>query len=85
MNDDIMYRFRDVTGKCFESFQKIGEDKIDKRYHDHVGALLRASHYGEHDFTVGDMMVFKEELIEAGFKWGRDFYVKKILEKEELE
>jgi hypothetical protein len=81
MNDDIMYRFIDVTGKCFESFQSLGENDGDKKYHGYIGALLKASHHNEHIFTVGDMMVFKDELIDAGFTWGKDFYVK----KEELE
>lgn len=76
--DEYRYRFLDVTGQCFESYQEMGEDDMDKRYHDHVGALLRASHHGKHDFCVGDMMLFKEELVNAGFQWGRDFYVKKI-------
>lgn len=75
---DQMYDFVDKTGKCFVSFQKMGEDNIDKRYHDTIGAFLRASNDGKHPFTVGDMMCFKQELIDAGFRWGIDFYVKKV-------
>ena len=77
MSDEQMYRFVDKSN-CFEKFQGIGEDEADKRYHDHVGALLRASNNGECDFSVGDAMVFRDELIEAGFEWGKDFYMKKV-------
>jgi hypothetical protein len=68
------YQFIDKTGHCFEDFQ----DKDDgSGYNDRVGAMMR----GGCKFGVGDMLVFKDELIQAGFKWGIDFYVK----KEELE
>ena len=75
-----MYRFTDKTGKCFKVFQGMGNpnDEGDRRYHDHIGAMLRASHNGEHDFSVGDAMVFREELLDAGFGWGIDFYMKKV-------
>ncbi len=76
--DDQQYQFVDVTGECFKSYQNMGENECDRRYHDFVGASLRASHHGEHTFCVGDMMVFKDELVEAGFKWGKDFFVKKV-------
>lgn len=75
---DQQYKFVDVTGKCFESYQQMGKSDCDRKYHDHVGAMLRASHNDEHPFYVGDMIIFKEELIDAGFRWGRDFYVKKV-------
>lgn len=78
-----LYKFIDKTGSCFESFQEIGKvvdgnPSPDRLYHDHVGAMLRASHNDEHFFGVGDMMVFKDELLEAGFKWGVDFYIIKV-------
>ncbi len=77
MTDEQMYRFVDKSN-CFVKFQDIGENEADKRYHDHVGALLRASNNGEHDFSVGDAMVFRDELEDAGFEWGKDFYLKKV-------
>lgn len=73
-----LYRFVDKSGNCFRSFQLMGEDDCDRRYHDFVGAMLRASNDNKHDFTVGDMMAFKDELIDARFKWGIDFFVKKV-------
>ena len=76
--DEQMYRFTDKSGHCFEDFQGMGEDDCDKRYHDSIGAMLRASNNGEHDFSVGDAMVFRDELQEAGFEWGKDFYMKKV-------
>ncbi len=76
--EEQLYQFVDKTGECFEAYQSLGEDESDKRYHDHIGAMLRASHHGEHTFCVGDMMCFKDELVEAGFKWGVDFYVRKV-------
>lgn len=72
-----LYRFVDKSD-CFEKFQHIGENAGDKKYHDSVGALLRASNNREHDFCVGDAMVFRDELIDAGFVWGKDFYMKKV-------
>lgn len=87
--EEQRYKFVDITGKCFESFQMLenceecfNERKCDdcgvRRYNDSVGALLRASNNDEHFFSVGDMMVFKQDLLDAGFKWGIDFCVKKI-------
>gem|GEM_PF-5823497 len=29
-------------------------------------------------FPVGDMLCFRDDLTDAGFKWGVDFYVKKV-------
>jgi len=78
MAEEQLYQFVDKSGKCFESFQDMGDNKFDKRYHDYIGAALRASHHGEHFFIVGDMLVFRDELVEAGFKWGIDFYVRKV-------
>lgn len=73
-----MYRFIDKTGHCFEDFQERDDDETGKRYNDMVGAMLRASNNGEHNFTVGDMLCFKTELEEAGFVWGTDFFVRKV-------
>jgi len=50
----------------------------EKIYRDKVGAMLRASNNGEHNFSVGDMLVFRDDLVKAGFNWGTDFYVKKV-------
>ena len=83
---DQLYRFIDKSGKCFEAFQHIGEVEYtedgkpygERVYNDHVGAMLRASHHDGRTFIVGDMMVFKNDLIEAGFEYGKDFYVIKV-------
>ena len=69
MEPEQLYVFVDKSGHCFEVFQGDGEDD----YNDRVGALMR----GGEKFTAGDMFVFKQDLIDAGFEWGRDFYVKK--------
>ena len=75
MIDEQYYLFVDKTGHCFEDFQKIGDDDNGERdYNDTVGAMMR----GGIKFYVGDMMAFRDDLTHAGFKWGIDFYVKKI-------
>lgn len=68
-----LYIFVDKTGKCFEEFQGMGEYDGDAKYHDVIGAYLR----GGKKFTVGDMLAFRDDLTNAGFEWGKDFYVKK--------
>ena len=80
MAEEQLYQFVDKSGKCFESFQHMGDNKSEssKRYHDYIGAALRASHHGEYFFTVGDTLAIRDELVEAGFKWGIDFYVRKV-------
>lgn len=75
MDDEQYYLFVDKTGHCFEDFQKMGNDDDGSRvYNAFVSALLR----GERKFTVGDMLCFRDDLTEAGFKWGIDFFVKKV-------
>ena len=69
------YRFVDKTGQCFEAFSNI-EDDTD--YHKLIACMLMASSEGEKTFEVGDMMCFRDELQDAGFKWGIDFYAKKV-------
>jgi len=64
--EEQMYIFIDKTGHCFEDFQ----DKDN----DIVGAWMR----GGRKFSVGDMLVFRDDLVVAGFAWGVDFYVKKV-------
>jgi len=88
--DEQLYIFVDKTGHCFEDFQiststkdpdEIDEllddilpvDDGERHYRGYVGAMMRSGH----KFTVGDMMCFKQDLEDAGFKWGKDFYVKK--------
>ena len=70
-DEEQYYLFVDKTGHCFEDFQDTGDGF---GYEDIVGAWLR----GGKKFTVGDMMAFRDNLTEAGFKWGIDFYVKKV-------
>jgi len=73
--DEQYYLFVDKTGHCFEDYQHLGNDEDGERvYHDFVGALMR----GGRKFTVGDMMCFQDDLMEAGFKWGIDFFVRKV-------
>ena len=75
MTDEQYYLFVDKTGHCFEAFQKTGNlenRQID--YNDLIGAWLRSGR----KFTVGDMLCFRDDLTDAGFKWGVDFYVKKV-------
>jgi hypothetical protein len=89
MDSEQKYKFIDKTGHCFEDFQKSTkhkqEDEIDKFldnsdndgekfYRDHVGAMLRAGK----EFSVGDMFCFRDDLTDAGFIWGTDFYVIKV-------
>ena len=74
MLDEQYYLFVDKTGHCFEDFQDRGSCDAGRRYNDSVGAWLR----GGRKFTVGDMLVFRDDLFDAGFKWGIDFFVKKV-------
>lgn len=76
-----LYRFIDKTGHCFESFQIMGVTDFDRRYHDSIGAILRTSNAGKHDFSIGDMFCIRDELQKAGFQWNVDFYIKKITQK----
>ena len=77
MTKEIKYQFIDKTGECFEKFQDMASEN--NSYNDTIGATLRASHHDDLTFSVGDMMVFKRDLLDAGFKWGIDFYVRKIV------
>ena len=91
--DEQLYIFVDKTGRCFEDFQTSSDtapkDEIDKIiakevgdevndgekfYRDRVGAMMR----GGEQFSVGDMLAFRDDLTEAGFEWGKDFYVRKV-------
>lgn len=74
MTDEQYYLFVDKTGYCFEDFQEQGNSECERNYNDLVGALLR----GGKKFSVGDMMAFRDDLTQAGFRWGVDFYVKKV-------
>jgi len=66
------YKFVDVTGKCFGSFARI-EDSTD--YHKMVAVLLMHNEFG-----VGDMLSFRDDLIEDGFVWGKE----KEIQQEQL-
>lgn len=72
---EIFYKFIDKTGFCFDAFAEV---KDDTDYHRMVAAMLKASEGGDHKFSVGDMLAFRDELFEAGFKWNIDFYMRKI-------
>lgn len=65
------YIFVDASGKCFDSFAEV-EDTTD--YHRMVANMFA----GEKRFEVGDMLCFRDDLINDGFKWSRDFYIKKV-------
>jgi len=69
--NEQLYQFIDKSGHCFDDFSKIKDPTV---YHKFVAALLTR----ERDFTVGDMLCFRDELTEAGFVWGRDYYIKKV-------
>ena len=84
MDSEQLYVFVDKSGHCFEDFQLSAgtgfgidsdiENDGERRYRDVIGAWLRSGK----KFSVGDMLVFRDDLQNAGFKWGVDFYVKKI-------
>ena len=74
MTDEQHYLFVDKTGHCFEDFQKMGDSECARSYNDLVGAWLR----GGKKFIVGDMMAFRDDLTQAGFRWGIDFFAKKV-------
>jgi len=87
MEDEQLYIFVDKSGHCFEDFQRSSQTKPnefdkffiksndeEKRYRGYVGAMLKSGK----KFSVGDMFAFRDDLIDAGFEWGKDFYVKKV-------
>jgi len=75
MMDEQLYVFVDKTGHCFEDFQTMKvADECHARYNDLLGAWLR----GGKEFTVGDMLALRDDLTNAGFRWGTDFFVKKV-------
>jgi len=74
MEDEQLYIFVDKTGHCFEDFQNKGSNEGERRYNDVVGAMMR----GGRKFTVGDMLAFRDDLTDAGFEWGKDFYIRKV-------
>lgn len=78
MGDEQLYKFVDKSGHCFEDFQKREASESGKKYYNMIGAMLRVSNDGDHDFSVGDMLCFRDELQEAGYEWGKDFYVVKV-------
>lgn len=63
------YRFIDKTGSCFADYARIPDDTD---YHKIVTTMLQNRLH-----SVGDMLVFRDELVNAGFKWGIDFYAVK--------
>lgn len=52
-------------------------EKGEALYRKMVAALLKTSQDGKRTFSVGDMLAFRDDLQDAGFKWGKDFYVNK--------
>ena len=72
--EEQLYIFVDKTGHCFEDFQDKGTSEGEKDYNDMIGAMLR----GGKEFSVGDMLAFRDDLTTAGFEWGKDFYVRKV-------
>jgi len=64
------YQFIDKSGTCFDDFAAI---KDDTDYHRMVASRLSVG-----EFSVGDMLVFRDELQAGGFEWGSDFFVRKI-------
>ena len=85
MSEEQLYVFVDKSGHCFDDFQTTKNcdecfNKRDcnncslRRYNGVVGAFFK----GGRKFTVGDMLAFKQDLLDAGFKWGVDFYVRKV-------
>lgn len=70
MEPEQMYQFVDRSGTCFDDFADIRDDTD---YHRMVASMLSTR-----EFSVGDMLTFRDELQQDGFEWGKDFYVKKI-------
>lgn len=65
------YRFVDESGCCLTNFvDKAAEDDI--AYNKRVASLLR-----RRTVEVSDMCCFRDDLQNAGFVWGMDFYFKK--------
>lgn len=73
MIKEQLYQFVDKSG-CFERFQNSGNNIGKQNYRNVIGVWLKK----DKNFTVGDMLAIRDDLENAGFKWGIDFYVKKI-------
>jgi len=74
LGEEQLYIFVDVTGHCFEDFQRQGKNELERNYNDTVGRWLRSGR----KFSVGDMLAFRDDLTDAGFRWSKDFYIKKV-------
>lgn len=70
---DYNYVFVDSSGHCFDDLA--AKDTGD-------GYLRLLAHWFKKSkkLSGGDMMAFRDELYELGFKWGEDFYVRKVVE-----
>lgn len=60
----------DMSGKCTEFYRKRSADDIWSKLV--VGHIEKKK-----PFAQGDAMIVKTELYEAGFQWGKDFYLSK--------
>lgn len=69
--EDYKYIFVDKSGHCFDDFG-----------HTDRGSDLVVHWFKQgRRFLVGDMLCFRDDLLTAGFKWGKDFYVRKVAKK----
>jgi len=69
-----LYIFIDLSGNCFECFQGMGDNICTQKYNELVVRMFRAGK----KFSVGDMLAFRDDLLNAGFEWGKDFCVNKV-------
>jgi len=65
-----LYKFIDKSGSCFDNIPR-GDT-----YNELLSRWLKQGR----TFSVGDMLAFRDVLIEYGFKWGTDFYAIKVTE-----
>lgn len=72
--DEQLYIFVDKSGHCFEDFRCMGANNGALAYNNILGSWLARGK----KFSVGDMLAFRDDLFNAGFKWGVDFYARKV-------
>jgi hypothetical protein len=69
---DVKYYLIDKSGKAAKFYSDILAKEKD------LWAHIMLTHIEKQTpLEIGDAMIARDELIEAGLKWGEDFYIKK--------
>lgn len=63
--DDFKYYLVILNKECYDCLHK------------DIGKLIAVIAKKGKELTLGDCLVGRDILLEGGFKWGKDFYIKK--------